>query len=74
MLMRITLQNENFQEFLSKIKDFISISSGTQEIKPMLRILSIILTFEIQPEAYKYESRCKQFYDGLTYIIEILTI
>ncbi len=76
MLMKTTLQNENFHirlEVLSKIKDIISIRSGTPEIKPMLRILSI-LTLEIQPEAYKYESRCNQFYEGLTQIIDILTI
>lgn len=76
MLLKTTLQNENFHirlEVLSKIKDIISNRSGTPEIKPMLRILSI-LTLEIQPEASKYESRCNQFYEGLTQIIDILTI
>lgn len=75
MLLKTTLQVENFHirlEVLNKIKDIISNRSGTPEIKPMLRIIEI-LTLEIQPDAVKYESRCNQFYEGLTQIIDILT-
>jgi len=51
---------ENFHirlEVLNKIKDIVANRSGTPEIKPMLRIISI-LTLEIQPAASQYESRC----------------
>ena len=76
MLLKTTLQVENFHirlEVLNKIKDIISNRSGTPEIKKMLRIIQI-LTLEIQPAASQYESRCNQFYEGLTQIIDILTI
>lgn len=55
------------------MKEIITIGkAGQQNILLLLPIVEVLL-IKVLPQADQYESRCINFFDGLTSIIEALT-
>lgn len=76
MLLKATVAVENYQirmEVLKRVKEIVQQRSQTSEMPAMLRIVKA-LVFNIQSATEAKEQRCLQYYEGLTQIIDSLTL
>lgn len=77
MLLKSTLMTENLtlrNEVLRRLKDIICIRTGSpQEMSKLISIVKIFL-LDLQAVADKYELRCSLFYEGITYLLDNVSL
>ena len=76
MLAKATVKTENWyirNEVLKRFKELICSRSQTEDMKTLVNIVKIML-FDIQPHTEQYESRCFNFYECISLIVDSLAL
>lgn len=76
LILKSTIMAENYiirNEIMKRFKDMLMQRSQTLDMKIMVGIVKIMI-LNIEPYSEKYETRSFSFYDGITAIIDNLTL